>query len=195
VTDSNAAPPSATKSSERLIASNAVCFWLTGLSGAGKSTTATVLANALRVLGHSVVVLDGDDLRARFWPELGFTRPERFEQAQRAAALARDAIQNGTIAICALISPYRDARTRARHIIGTSQFIEVFVSAPLQLCEARDPKGLYKQARLGFLRGLTGVDDVYEEPLCPDITICTAEKTVHENVKELLRFVRDRQFR
>src|SRR5690349_11725826 len=127
------------------MSTNRTCVWLTGLSGSGKSTTATVLAARLDALGQRVCVLDGDAVRARLSPQLGFSRQDREANVLRVAHLASDAIGNGDIVICALISPYRDTRERARAIVGPDAFIEVFVDTPLAVCEARDVKGLYRR--------------------------------------------------
>ena len=168
------------------------CVWLTGLSGSGKSTTAIALASRLHALGYRVRVLDGDAVRARLSPQLGFSRHDRDTNVLRVAELAREAMDDDEIVICALISPYRDTRDRARAVIGPSAFIEVFVDTPLGICEARDVKGLYRRARDGTITGVTGIDDPYEPPESPDIRLTTAERTADENVEELLRMLERR---
>jgi adenylyl-sulfate kinase len=168
------------------------CLWLTGLSGSGKSTTATALAQRLVALGHRVRVLDGDALRERFSPRLGFSRADREVNVLRAASLACEAMADGEIAICALISPYRESRARARAMIGPTDFIEVFIDAPLTLCEARDVKGLYRRARSGTLTGVTGIDDPYEAPQSPDVRLSTADSSLNQNVTALLRLLEQR---
>ena len=171
---------------------NLPCIWLTGLSGSGKSTTATALAQRLDALGHRVRILDGDAVRARFSPTLGYSRQDREANILRVAHMAREALDNGEIAICALISPYREMREHARDIIGAGSFIEVFVDAPLAVCESRDLKGLYRRARNGTLTGMTGIDDPYEAPLSPDVRLTTAATTPEESVETLLRILEQR---
>ena len=168
------------------------CLWLTGLSGSGKSTTATALAQQLNALGYRVRVLDGDVVRATRSPQLGFSRQDREANVLNVAQLACQAMDNGEIAICALISPYRDVRGRARAVIGPDAFIEVFMDTPLDICEARDVKGLYRRARNGTIHGVTGIDDPYEPPISPDVRLTTADNTPGENVETLLRMLEQR---
>ena len=163
------------------------CLWLTGLSGSGKSTTASALARRLEALGQRVAILDGDAVRARFSPQLGFSRADREANMLRVAQLAVEAMDRDEIAICALISPYRDTRARARDVIGPDAFVEVFIDAPLAVCEARDVKGLYRQARAGSITGVTGIDAPYEPPIQPDVRLKTAESTLDENIATLLK--------
>src|SRR3954469_6009990 len=169
-----------------------MCVWLTGLSGSGKSTTATALAQRLEALGYRVQVFDGDAVRARLSPSLGFSREDRTANVLRVAQLASEAIDQGAIAICALISPYRDSRDRARALIGPAAFFEVFVDSPLDICEARDVKGLYRRARTGEITGVTGIDDPYEPPVSPDLRLPTAENTLEEDIGMLLRALEQR---
>ncbi|HTM03524.1 MAG TPA: adenylyl-sulfate kinase, partial [Vicinamibacterales bacterium] len=167
---------------EGSIAQRGVCIWLTGLSGSGKSTTATVLAQRLAAIGCRVRVLDGDVVRAQRATRLGFSRADREANALSVAQAAGEAMALGEIAICALISPYRDTRDHVRAMMGPASFIEVFMDTPLALCEARDVKGLYRRARTGALRGVTGIDDPYEPPVSPDVRLTTATTTPEENV-------------
>jgi adenylyl-sulfate kinase len=168
------------------------CVWLTGLSGSGKSTTATALAERLTALGHRVAILDGDAVRARLSPQLGFSRRDREANVLRVAQLACDAMDNGDIVICALISPYRDSRERAREMIGPDAFLEVYLDTPLAVCEARDVKGLYRRARAGTITGVTGIDDPYEAPELPDVRLTTAVNSLDEDVEILLRALEQR---
>jgi adenylyl-sulfate kinase len=168
------------------------CVWLTGLSGSGKSTTAAALAERLTALGHRVAILDGDAVRARLSPQLGFSRRDREANVLRVAQLARDAMDNGEIAICALISPYRDSRERARAVIDPAVFVEVFLDTPLAVCEARDVKGLYRRARAGVITGVTGIDDPYEPPVAPDVRLITDGSTLEDNIRVLLRVLEQR---
>ena len=145
--------------------------WLTGLSGAGKSSIADALARQLKAQGRTVALLDGDQLRHGMNRDLGFTPEDRHENIRRAAEVARLMNAAGLIVIAAFISPYRADRAMAAAIIGAAHFIEVHVSTPLAECEARDPKGLYAKARAGELRGFTGLDDPYETPSNPDLRL------------------------
>jgi len=162
------------------------CVWLTGLSGSGKSTTARAVAAELESWSQPVKVLDGDELRARISHDLGFSKRDRDTHVLRVAALAKDVVDHGAVAVCALVSPYREARQRARDLICSERFLEVFVDAPIAVCEARDPKGLYARARRGELRAFTGVDDPYEPPLFPDLVLATASWPVHESVRAVM---------
>jgi adenylyl-sulfate kinase len=159
------------------------------LSGAGKSTTARALVKLLQGRGSAVVLLDGDEVRAGVSKGLGFSKADRDLNVVRVAALARGAIETGHVAVAALISPYRAARARARELVGRDRFVEVFVDAPLDVCEARDAKGLYKKARRGEIVGLTGVDDPYEPPLSPDLTIDSATCTVDHNAGRIVELL------
>ena len=171
-----------------------VCLWLTGLSGAGKSTTARAVGAPLRKRGHQVTLFDGDEFRARVSTDLGFSKADRDTNVMRVASLARDVVERGEIVICALVSPYGGTRDRARQLIGGHKFLEVFVDAPLALCEARDTKGLYARARRGELTGLTGVDDPYEAPISPDLVVRTTDGTVEHNVRLVLELLAARKF-
>jgi bifunctional enzyme CysN/CysC len=151
--------------------------WLTGLPGAGKSTLAHALLAALTSRGVLAYSLDGDNLRHGLNGDLGFSPEDRAENVRRVAEVARLGADAGLVVTVPVISPYRAGRAHARSIHAASGlvFLEVFVDAPLEVCEARDPKGLYRRARAGELRGLTGVDDPYEPPTDPDLVVATAE--------------------
>ncbi|MBI2865189.1 MAG: adenylyl-sulfate kinase [Chloroflexi bacterium] len=158
-----------------LLRQRACTIWLTGLSGAGKSTLASALEERLLAGGYSCVILDGDRLRSTLNRDLGFSPADRKENIRRTAGLARLFNEAGVTAIVALISPYREDRQLARQAIGCERFVEVYVDAPLDVCEARDPKGLYRRARAGDLPQFTGVSAPYEPPERPDVRIPTAE--------------------
>jgi adenylylsulfate kinase len=145
--------------------------WLTGLPASGKSTIATAVARRLQAWGFRAEVLDGDVLRQTIGADLGFSREDRDENVARIAALARTRSAEGIHVVCAVVSPYRDARERARQL--SDRFVEVYVSTPLEVCQARDEKGLYRRARAGQLHNLTGVDDPYERPPSPDVEVST----------------------
>ncbi len=184
-------------------------IWFTGLSGSGKSTVANTLDHMLHQAGHQSVVLDGDNVRhglnagpgmlinahgeefsQRFG--LGFTAIDREENIRRIGAVAEIFKQTGVIALTAFISPYRVDRDMVRNTMNDGEFIEVFVDAPLDVCEQRDPKGLYKKARAGEIKGFTGIDDPYEEPLAPELVLEAAEKTPDVLAGEIITFLRDK---
>jgi bifunctional enzyme CysN/CysC len=150
-----------------------VTVWLTGLSGAGKSTIATAVAQRLMAAGRHVTVLDGDELRRGLNADLGFSAADRSENIRRVGEVARLMADAGMVALVPVISPYRADRDRVRaiHAAAGLAFVEVFVDTPLDVCEQRDPKGLYARARAGDLIGLTGVDDPYEAPEAPELRL------------------------
>jgi bifunctional enzyme CysN/CysC len=151
-------------------------IWLTGLSGSGKSTLADAVAARLLDEGRPAYVLDGDNLRHGLNADLGFSAADRAENVRRVGEVARLLADAGLVVLAPVISPYRADRDRARAIHEDTglRFVEVFVDTPLELCEERDPKGLYAKARAGELTGMTGIDDPYEPPLTPDVTIVPA---------------------
>lgn len=165
--------------------------WLTGLSGSGKSTLARALETNLFTRHMQVYVLDGDNVRHGLNKDLGFSAEDRVENIRRVAEVAKLMADAGFIVIASLISPYRVDRSRARDVILSNdiEFIEVHVSAPLQVCEKRDPKNLYKRARSGEIKSFTGIDAPYEEPENPEITIHTDRESVKESVGRLLDFL------
>ena len=167
--------------------------WLTGLSGAGKTSIAVALAQALKAQGRAVAVLDGDQLRHGLNRDLGFTPPDRHENIRRTAEVARLMNDAGLIVIAAFISPYRADRAMAGQIIGAARFVEVHVSTPLDVCEARDVKGLYAKARAGQLAQFTGVSAPYEAPLAPALTLNTQALALDESVEHICRHLRQRQ--
>ncbi|ELX09450.1 adenylyl-sulfate kinase CysC [Janthinobacterium sp. HH01] len=151
----------------------AATLWLTGLSGAGKSTLACALEDRLVASGHPAYVLDGDNLRHHLNSDLGFSPADRQENIRRSAEVARLMNDAGLFVICAFISPLRQDREMARRLIGADNFIEVHVSTSRKLCEARDPKGLYKKARAGLIPEFTGITAPYEAPLAPALSLDT----------------------
>jgi bifunctional enzyme CysN/CysC len=163
-------------------------IWLTGLSGAGKSTIAQSLERDLFVRGVHTYVLDGDNIRHGLNSNLGFSPDDRVENIRRVSEVAKLMADAGTVVITAFISPYRMDRSRAREIAleGNAEFIEVFVDAPLEVCEARDPKNLYKKARAGQIREFTGIDAPYEAPVDPEIVVHTDRQGVDESVTTIL---------
>ena len=161
-----------------------VTVWFTGLSGAGKSTIAQALAERLKAEGYPLEILDGDIVRTNLTKGLGFSRDDRDENIRRIGFVSHLLTRNGVIVLVSAISPYREVREAVRDRIG--DFIEVYVSAPLEVCEQRDVKGLYKRARAGEIKGFTGIDDPYEPPLNPDINCQTHQETLEESVDKVM---------
>ncbi|HTT35960.1 MAG TPA: adenylyl-sulfate kinase [Thermoplasmata archaeon] len=161
------------------------CVWLTGLPSAGKTSIGLALAPKLRARGYRVEVLDGDEIRTGLSADLGFDRKAREMHAARVTYVAKVLARNGVVPIVTLISPYATSRARARQEIGS--FVEVHVTTPLAVCEERDVKGLYRKAREGKIKEMTGVDDPYEPPEHPEIRVETVGLTPDESADYLLR--------
>ncbi len=170
------------------------CIWFTGLSGAGKSTTAEIVTSLLLERGRQITVLDGDVVRTHLSKGLGFSREDRDTNILRIGFVAGEIARHGGTVICAAISPYRTTRNEARKMVGEDRFIEVFVDTPIEVCEQRDVKGLYARARRGQITGFTGVDDPYEAPIDPEITLHTVEITPEENARKIIAFLEERGF-
>ena len=164
----------------------AAVIWFTGLSGSGKSTIASAVEKRLYSLGRHTYVLDGDNIRHGLNRDLGFTDADRIENIRRVAEVARLMVDAGLLVIVSFISPFRNERKAARNLMGEGEFLEVFVDAPLDVCEARDPKGLYKKARLQQLMNFTGIGSPYEAPENPDAHLDTARLSVEEAVDKVL---------
>ena len=147
------------------------CVWFTGLSGAGKSTIADILTVLLLQYGRQATLLDGDVVRTHLSKGLGFRREDRDANILRIGFVASEIVRDHGIAICAAISPYRATRDQVRAMVGPERFFEVFVDTPLQVCEQRDPKGMYARARRGEINTFTGIDDPYEAPVTPEVTL------------------------
>src|SRR5579859_1197987 len=171
-----------------------VCIWLTGLSGAGKSTTADALAVLLLEHGRRVSVLDGDVVRTHLSKGLGFSKEDRDTHILRIGWVAAELVQQGGVVLCAAISPYQSTRDRVRNMIGQDHFLEVYVDTPLAVCEQRDIKGLYAKARRGEITGFTGIDDPYEPPVGPEIRLDTIQYTAAENAQFILSHLIDQGF-
>lgn len=165
------------------MANSGFTIWFTGLSGAGKSTLSEIIEQRLRERGHKVEVLDGDIVRTHLSKGLGFSREDRDTNIKRIAFVASLLTRNGVVCISAAISPYREAREWARKEI--SNFVEVYVSCPIEVCRERDVKGLYKLVDEGKIKNFTGVDDPYEPPLNPELVIETNKETVEESVARI----------
>ena len=163
--------------------------WFTGLSGSGKSTVAGALEEALHQLGVSTYLLDGDNVRHGLCSDLGFSDDDRKENIRRVGEVAKLMVDAGLVVLTAFISPHRAERQMVREQLGAGRFIEVFVDTPLEVCEARDPKGLYKKARAGELRNFTGIDAVYEAPQAPEIHL-DGQQLVTNLIAQLLDLLR-----
>ncbi|WP_301771332.1 adenylyl-sulfate kinase [Burkholderia orbicola] len=174
---------------------NSVCYWLTGLPGAGKTTLARDFSQSLRSMQISALVLDGDELRAGLNCDLTYSREDRAENIRRAADISKILIEADFTAIVALVSPYQEDREMARQIIGVDRFLEVFVDAPIETCMKRDPKGLYQRALSGLLPDFTGVTAPYEKPVSPTLHIPTSVYTVAESLGILLSHFEHRRVR
>jgi len=161
-------------------------LWFTGLSGAGKSTIASLLEKRLHAIGRHTYVLDGDNVRHGLNKDLGFTDVDRVENIRRIGETAKLFVDAGIIVMVSFISPFRMERRMARDLLEEHEFVEVFVDAPLEVCEERDPKGLYKKARAGKIKNFTGIDSVYEPPERADIRLAADEASVDELVEMLL---------
>ena len=163
-----------------------VCVWFTGLSGAGKSTTAEVLTVLLLEYGRQSTLLDGDVVRTHLSKGLGFSKDDRDTNIRRIGFVASELVRHGGIVLAAAVSPYRATRNDIRNLFGEDHFMEVFVDTPLEVCEERDVKGMYARARRGEIKDFTGIDDPYEPPLNPEITIDTISQTPQENARRIL---------
>ena len=160
-----------------------VTLWFTGLSGAGKTTITQALEKKLRESGYGIEVLDGDVVRTNLTKGLGFSKADRDENIRRIGFVSHLLTRHGVIVLVSAISPYRDIREEVRQKIG--DFVEIFVNAPLAVCEGRDVKGLYQKARQGEIKGFTGIDDPYEEPLNPEVECRTDLESLEESVAKV----------
>ncbi len=171
---------------ERQLSQRAQMVWITGLSGSGKSTLAVALERELYARGYKVKLLDGDNIRTGINKNLGFSPEDRKENIRRIAEVARLFIDSGVIIISAFVSPMEELRTMAKEIVGADDFVEVHVSTPLEECERRDCKGLYKKARAGEIKDFTGISSPFEAPQNPTIAIDTTNVSVEEAMDQLL---------
>lgn len=171
-----------------------VCIWLTGLSGAGKSTTAEILELLLLEHGRRATMLDGDVVRTHLSKGLGFSKEDRDTNIRRIGFVAAEIVSHGGMVICAAVSPYRSVRDEVRQMVGDDQFVEVFVNTPLEECERRDIKGMYAKARRGEITGFTGIDDPYEAPLNAEIELDTVGASAEENARRILHYLAEQGF-
>lgn len=176
---------------QKALHQRSMVLWFTGLSGSGKSTIAVALERELFGRGYVAQVLDGDNIREGINSNLGFSLEDRQENIRRIAEIAKLYLQSGIITICSFISPTRAMRQMARDIIGEKDFFEIYIDTPLEVCEQRDVKGLYKKARAGEIKGFTGIDSPYEAPQFADLTIMTANQNLVDSVREVREFTLD----
>jgi len=170
----------------------ACALWFTGFSGAGKSTIARAVLRRLRALGRAGYILDGDNLRAGLNSDLGFSEDDRAENQRRVAEVAKLFVDAGLVAIVATISPLEEMRAMARRTIGAARFIEIFIDTPKQVCEQRDPKQLYKNARQGLVRNFTGIDSQYEPPAEPDLQLDTTALSIDACADRIIALLAER---
>lgn len=161
-------------------------LWFTGLSGSGKSTVANALEQALVAKGIHTYLLDGDNVRHGLCADLGFSEADRTENLRRVGAVAGLMVDAGLLVLSAFISPYRSQRELVKSLVPPGKFLEIHIATPLEVCEQRDVKGLYKKARAGEIRQFTGISDPYEAPLAADLVLNTAESTLEQSVEQLL---------
>ena len=164
-------------------------LWLTGLSGSGKSTIAEALERRLHNQGYFAQVLDGDNIRSGINSNLGFTLEDRKENIRRIAEIGKLYLNSGIITLNSFISPTVEIRNFAKEIIGAEHFIEIYINAPLEVCEQRDVKGLYQKARKGIIKGFTGIDSPYEPPINPAIEIKTDQLSLEESVDQIFNYI------
>ena len=164
-------------------------LWFTGLSGSGKSTVANALEHTLAQRGQHTFLLDGDNVRHGLNKDLGFSDEDRVENIRRIGEVAKLFVDAGLIAVTAFISPFRSDRQLVRDLLGTHEFVEIHMDTPLETCESRDPKGLYKKARAGEIKNFTGIDSDYEAPLSAEITLDTSVQSVDECVEQIINYL------
>jgi adenylylsulfate kinase len=177
------------KEKERRLHQNSKVIWMTGFSGAGKTTLSIKLEEELFRRGYLSFILDGDNIRAGINKNLTFTEDDRVENIRRIAEISKLFLDSGIIIINCFISPTEEIRKMAKSIIGKNDFIEVFVNAPFEVCETRDVKGLYTKARKGEIKYFTGIDSPYETPENPDIEVLTYPNKVEESIRQILEYV------
>ena len=178
----------------KLMKQRGVVIWLTGLSGSGKSTIAVELEHALVENKQQAYILDGDNIRHGLNKNLGFSPEDRSENIRRIGEVAKLFVDANIITITAFISPYREDRDSARALANEGEFIEVYVKCPLDVCEQRDTKGLYKKARAGEVKKFTGISAPYEEPSNPELTIDSSELSVEESTRVILNYLEEKGF-
>lgn len=179
---------------ERVRGHKGVALWFTGLSGSGKSTIAARLEHVLLEQGAATYVLDGDNIRHGLCQDLGFSPEDRAENIRRIGEVAKLFVDANVLCLCAFISPYRAVRARLRDGLAAGDFVEIYVKASLQVCEQRDPKGLYQKAREGKILDMTGIGSPYEPPEDPELVLDTERSTPDESVQRVLGFLREKGY-
>jgi adenylylsulfate kinase len=174
---------------EKLHGHKAYLLWFTGLSGSGKSTLANLVEIALHKKGVSSYILDGDNIRNRINKDLSFTPEDRTENIRRISEICNLMLDAGVLTLAAFVSPYIKDREEVQQIVGRDNFFEIFVNTSLEECERRDVKGLYKKARSGEIKNMTGISAPYEAPLNPDLEVITDGQPIEESVKMILEFI------
>lgn len=175
----------------RLMGHKGAILWFTGLSGSGKSTIANTVDHMLYEMGKHSYVLDGDNIRHGLNKNLGFSAEDRAENIRRIGEVAKLFADAGILTLTAFISPYRADRDKVRELVEEGRFVEIYVKAPLEVCESRDPKGLYRKARAGEIKGFTGIDDPYEEPLNPEIVLDSGSRGIDELARQVVDYLND----
>ena len=180
------------KVKEEILRQSAKVIWFTGLSGSGKTTLAANLEKELFFRRFFCQVLDGDNIRSGINNNLGFSKEDRLENIRRISEVSKLLINTGMITICSFISPTKEIRQTARNIIGENDFIEIFLNTPLEVCEQRDTKGLYKRARAGEIKDFTGISSPFEAPEQPDLEIDTSVTSIKDAVEQIFDIIADR---
>lgn len=180
------------KRREEMNGHGSVILWFTGLSGAGKSSLAHAVEEELHQLGCRTFVFDGDNVRHGLCADLGFSAEDRVENIRRAGEMAKLFVETGVIALTAFISPFLSDRDRVRSLVPHGDFLEIYCHCPLEICEQRDVKGLYKRARAGKIKDFTGISSPYEDPANPELIVETGTLTIEESVTQVMQLLRDR---
>jgi adenylylsulfate kinase len=188
-------PTSITKKDRQHLNQHKSCvLWFTGLSGSGKSTLANEVERELHVLGVRTFLLDGDNIRHGLNQDLGFSDKDRVENIRRIGEVSKLFVESGQIVLTAFISPFQSDREQARLLFPKGEFVEIYVKCPLQICEIRDPKGLYKKARKGEVSNFTGIDSPYQDPLNPELVIDTEKTSLQRSVQTVLLYLYDHNY-
>jgi adenylylsulfate kinase len=174
---------------ERFLKQHSVVIWMTGFSGAGKTTIAKNLETELLNRGYLAQILDGDNMRSGINNNLSFSEEDRYENIRRIAEISKLFVQCGIICINSFISPTEQIREMAKRIVGKENYIEIFVNAPMSVCEKRDIKGLYNKARRGEIKDFTGIGSPFEKPLNPDVEVNTDIQTIEESVRKIMDYI------
>lgn len=175
---------------EELLKQKGVVLWFTGLSGSGKSTVASSLEKRLHDMGKLTYTLDGDNVRHGLNSDLGFSDEDRIENIRRIGEISKLFVDAGVITIATFVSPFREDRQKVRDLLG-KDFVEIYIDCPIEVCEKRDPKGIYKKARAGEIKHFTGIDSPYENPINPEIVVSTHLNTLDECVDKLVDYLEE----